>query len=49
MLGAEYSEYRWVAIDKLQDFSPLVPNIPDTCRQLLRLRQIAREDDFVTI
>ena len=34
VLSDEYSEYKWVPVNKLDDFEPKVPNIPDVVEQL---------------
>ena len=48
-LSPEYSEHRWVPTDHLADLAPIVPNIPEICAQLTRLRDIASPADLVTI
>lgn len=47
MLSEEYSEYRWVEIEKLADFEPKIPNIPEIIAQLLAQNILASE--FVII
>jgi ADP-ribose pyrophosphatase YjhB (NUDIX family) len=47
MLSEEYSEYRWIEIEKLADFEPKIPNIPEVITQLLNQNILASE--FVII
>ncbi|MBC8495077.1 NUDIX domain-containing protein [archaeon] len=48
-LNEEYSEYKWVKIDKLNEFEPKIPTIPHALKEILRLKQIAEEKEFVLI
>jgi len=48
-LNEEYSTYKWIHINELNEFEPKIPNIPETVKQLLRLQQIATKEEFVTI
>lgn len=36
-LNEEYSEYKWVAREELDHFSPMIPNIPEITEQLIKL------------
>src|SRR6056297_3388841 len=36
-LNNEYSEYKWVEIEKLENFEPKIDNIPQTVKILLKL------------
>ena len=48
-LNEEYSEYRWIEIDKLNKFEPKIPTIPEVIKELLRLEKIAKEKEFILI
>lgn len=48
-LSDEYSEYRWVELDELSSFQPLITNIPDAARDLYRLQLSAQAEDFEMI
>ena len=48
-LNEEYSEYQWIKIDKLEEFEPKIPGIPEMVNRLLRLEKIAKEKEFVLI
>lgn len=48
-LGAEYSDYRWVAIDDLEKFEPKIPTIPDVVKNVLRLKRCLSSNDLVQI
>lgn len=48
-LNKEYSEYRWVEIEKLDEFEPKISNIPEITEELLRLGKILDNDEFVLI
>ena len=45
----EYSDYRWVEIEKLSGFEPKVPNIPVMVEMLTRLKPVLEEQDFILI
>jgi NADH pyrophosphatase NudC (nudix superfamily) len=45
----EYTDYAWVALDKLTGFEPKVPNIPEVVQWMQRLKGNLQTDDFVTI
>lgn len=48
-LNEEYSDFKWISLDKLDTFEPLIANVPDIGQTLLRLLPIAREADFVRL
>lgn len=48
-LSNEYSRYDWVSLDKLKNFEPKVPNIPAITEQLLLLKGVVTDEDFVLI
>lgn len=48
-LNEEYSEYQWVEIDKLDEFEPKIPGIPEMVNRLLRLEKIAKEKELILI
>lgn len=48
-LNEEYSEFSWVSLEDLDKFEPKISNIPQTVQQMLRLEEIAQEDEFVLI
>ena len=48
-LSEEYSEYKWVELNKLDSFEPKIPNIPEIIKELQKLRKILTKDDFVII
>lgn len=45
-LNDEYSEYKWVELDKLEEFEPKIPDIPDRVQEMLGLLKNANEDAF---
>jgi hypothetical protein len=45
----EYSEYAWVAVADLDAFEPKIKNIPDMVRQVLRLKEVFKDEDRVAI
>jgi hypothetical protein len=47
MLSDEYLEYRWIEIEKLADFEPIIPNMPLVIAQLLNHNIL--ESDFTII
>jgi len=46
-LNDEYSEYRWVNVDKLKEFEPKIPSISGMVEQLLKLAALVREEESV--
>jgi ADP-ribose pyrophosphatase YjhB (NUDIX family) len=48
-LNEEYSEYKWIKIEDLENFEPKIPNISEIIITLLRLRDIFNEKEFVLI
>ena len=48
-LNEEYSEHQWIEIDKLNEFEPKIPGIPEVVNELLRLEKIAKEKEFILI
>ena len=48
-LNDEYSEYRWVALDRLASFTPMIENIPEVGRILLRLPRIVDSSEYVRL
>jgi hypothetical protein len=48
-INDEYSEYKWVMIDELNDFEPKVSNIPQTVETLLQLIPNIKDEEFIII
>ncbi len=48
-LNEEYSEYKWVDIDKLEEFEPKIASIPNCVKVLLELNSIIKDEDLITI
>lgn len=48
-LNEEYSEFKWVPIDKIDEFEPKIENIPDRIREMNLLMQIQEDDDLIEI
>lgn len=48
-INDEYSEYKWVTLDELKSFEPKINNIPEIVSTLLRLRELIKEEEFITI
>lgn len=48
-LNDEYSEYKWVRIEDLEEFEPKIKNIPESVNKLLKLGKIIEDDDLDTI
>lgn len=45
----EYSDYKWVTLEELDDFGPKVDNTGDVVKNALRLLPVLVEDDFVKV
>ncbi len=45
-LNEEYSEYKWVTIENLDDFEPKIEDIPKSVNKLLKLYKIIADEDF---
>lgn len=48
-LNEEYSEFKWVDINGIENFEPKISNIPETLKELLRLETISKEEEFILI
>jgi ADP-ribose pyrophosphatase YjhB (NUDIX family) len=48
-LNEEYSEYKWVEIEKLSEFGPKVFTVELMVKNLLRLVEVMKEDELVLI
>lgn len=48
-LNQEYSDYKWIDKKNLDSFKPIIANIPSTVKQLLKLRKIITNKDFIII
>ncbi len=48
-LGEEYSEFKWVEVDKLSEFEPKIPNIDLMVSFVSKLNSISEESEFVLI
>ena len=46
-LNKEYSEYKWVEIEDLNEFEPKIYNIPETVNEILKLEKIANKEEFI--
>jgi NADH pyrophosphatase NudC (nudix superfamily) len=49
VLNSEYSEYRWVKIEDLNEFEPKIPNIPKTVSDMELLFKIEDLKDLIEI
>ena len=49
MLSDEYSEFKWVHINELENLEPKIPNIPAISKKLKGLARTFDKDDFVLI
>jgi len=48
-LNEEYSEYQWVSINDLQEFEPKISSIHDTVKEVLRLQDLSKEEEYIVI
>ena len=48
-LNEEYSEYKWVKLEDLEDFEPKYHTTQHEVEKLIKLKQIMSEEDFVVI
>lgn len=48
-LSNEYSDYKWVDIDKLNSFEPKIPTIPAVVTELSKLIKIITPTDLIKI
>lgn len=49
ILSDEYSEYKWLHVDRLDSFEPKIPTIPEIVRKLLALSKIIGANDLIKI
>ena len=45
----EYSEYKWIEINKLDNFEPKIENIGKIVNEIIKLGKIVDEKDFILI
>lgn len=45
----EYSDYKWVRLDELDNFGPKIDNTGDVMKNALQLLPMLQEDDFIEI
>jgi ADP-ribose pyrophosphatase YjhB (NUDIX family) len=48
-LNEEYSEFKWVMIDELENFEPKIGNIPESVGDMCLLMRLQDENDFTEI
>jgi len=48
-LNEEYLEFRWMAINKLNNFKPKISSIPESVDDMRHLMRLQSEDDCVEI
>jgi ADP-ribose pyrophosphatase YjhB (NUDIX family) len=48
-LNEEYSEFKWVEVDKLAEFEPKIPNVDVMATLVNELHSIGKESDFILI
>ena len=48
-LSDEYSDYKWVEIDKLEEFEPKIENVAKSVNAMLALAEITKDADMETI
>lgn len=49
VLSDEYSEYRWVSLEELDDFEPKIENIPELAKWAISKLSNATDDQLVEI
>lgn len=45
----EYSEYKWVSLDEIENFEPKIDGVPRQIQQILELKKIIKDSEFVII
>lgn len=48
-LNEEYSDYKWVKVEKIAEFEPKVPTIGEEIEKLLRLVNLIKEEELIEI
>lgn len=48
-LNDEYTDFKWVSIDELNNFEPKIPNVFSIVNQLLKLTSIIQDNDFIIL
>ncbi len=48
-LNEEYSDYKWIAINEIENFEPKINTIPDIINKLMVLKMIIKELDSIVI
>ena len=49
ILNEEYSDYKWVEVEKIAEFEPKVPTIGLEIEKLLRLVDLIKEEELIEI
>ena len=49
LLNEEYSEHKWVSVEGLESFEPKIPDIPRAVKQLLKIRKVMDDSEFVEL
>lgn len=49
VLSDEYSEYKWLHVDRLDSFEPKIHTIPEVVRKLLALSKMIGANDLIKI
>lgn len=49
VLNEEYSDYKWVPLNELENFEPKIANVESMIEKILRLKQLMKTEEFVII
>ncbi len=48
-LNEEYSDYQWVGLKDLEKFEPKIPTVPAMVAQLIRLKKIMKNEEYIVL
>lgn len=49
VLGEEYEDYKWVKLNELDNFQPLIDTVPSVVRKMLAIKEIINKTDPIII
>lgn len=48
-LGEEYEDYKWVKLNELDNFQPLIDTVPDVVRKMIVIKELINKTDPIII
>lgn len=48
-INEEYSEYKWIAVNEIDDFEPKIETVPRIVRSIQKIEKIAAREDYLEL